>query len=39
MQGLDEINPAAAELEQSNALALAIIQPGSSMFSAIFTDL
>jgi len=28
MQGLDEINPMAAELEQSNALALAIIQPG-----------
>ncbi|XP_008781765.2 putative clathrin assembly protein At5g57200 [Phoenix dactylifera] len=26
--GLDEINPAAAELEQSNALALAIIEPG-----------
>ncbi|RWW00213.1 hypothetical protein GW17_00036830, partial [Ensete ventricosum] len=28
--GLDEINPAAAELEQSNALALAIISPGSN---------
>ncbi|KAJ8498084.1 hypothetical protein OPV22_008636 [Ensete ventricosum] len=26
--GLDEINPVAAELEQSNALALAIISPG-----------
>lgn len=32
MQGLDEINPAAAELEESNALALAIISPGSLVF-------
>ena len=29
IQGLnDEVNPKAAELEESNALALAIIQPG-----------
>ncbi|XP_074586779.1 putative clathrin assembly protein At5g57200 [Curcuma longa] len=28
--GLDEINPAAAELEESNALALAIISPGDA---------
>ncbi|KAJ6834211.1 putative clathrin assembly protein [Iris pallida] len=26
--GLDEVNPVAAEIEQTNALALAIIQPG-----------
>ncbi|KAM7269857.1 hypothetical protein ACFE04_025354 [Oxalis oulophora] len=31
--GLKEINPAAAELEQRNALALAIIQPGDEPFS------
>ena len=30
VQGLnEEINPRAAELEESNALALAIIQPGN----------
>lgn len=29
MQGLDEISPVAAELEQSNMLALAIVAPGS----------
>ncbi|WOK98305.1 clathrin assembly protein [Canna indica] len=28
--GLDEINPAAADLEESNALALAIISPGDN---------
>jgi phosphatidylinositol-binding clathrin assembly protein len=28
MQGLNEINPKAVELEESNALALAIIPPG-----------
>ncbi|RZS03310.1 hypothetical protein BHM03_00033478 [Ensete ventricosum] len=31
--GLDEINPAAAELEQSNALALAIISPDHGLTS------
>ncbi|KAM7273378.1 hypothetical protein ACFE04_028042 [Oxalis oulophora] len=31
--GLKEINPVAAELEQSNALALAIIQPGDEPIS------
>lgn len=29
MQGLDEINPVASQLEESNALALAIISPGA----------
>jgi hypothetical protein len=29
LQGLNEINPKAAELEESNALALAIVPPGS----------
>ena len=29
-QGLNEINPKAAELEESNALALAIVPPGSA---------
>jgi hypothetical protein len=28
LQGLNEINPKAAELEESNALALAIVPPG-----------
>jgi len=28
LQGLNEINPKAQELEDSNALALAIIPPG-----------
>ena len=28
VQGLNEINPKAAELEESNALALAIVSPG-----------
>lgn len=28
VQGLNEINPKAAELEESNALALAIVPPG-----------
>lgn len=36
MQGLNEINPAAAELEENNALALAIILPGSLVFLFIF---
>ncbi|XP_071722222.1 LOW QUALITY PROTEIN: putative clathrin assembly protein At5g57200 [Rutidosis leptorrhynchoides] len=31
--GLKEINPAAAEIEQSNALDLAIIQPGDERYS------
>lgn len=30
MQGLSEINPRAAEIEESNALALAIVTPGTS---------
>lgn len=34
MQGLDEINPVAKDIEQSNALALAIIPPGSLMYPA-----
>uniref|UniRef100_A0A0A9H7K5 ENTH domain-containing protein n=1 Tax=Arundo donax TaxID=35708 RepID=A0A0A9H7K5_ARUDO len=33
--GLHEVNPAAAELEESNALALAIVPPGGSNASAI----
>ncbi|KAL6873869.1 hypothetical protein ACP4OV_013951 [Aristida adscensionis] len=33
--GLHELNPAAAELEESNALALAIVPEGSSSASAI----
>ncbi|KAJ0968695.1 hypothetical protein J5N97_021572 [Dioscorea zingiberensis] len=37
--GLDEINPMAAELEQSNALALAIIQPGDESNSSRSGDL
>lgn len=37
VQGLREINPQAAELEESNALALAIIQPGN--FKHIFLRL
>jgi hypothetical protein len=30
LQGLNEINPKAAELEESNAMALAIVPPGSA---------
>ncbi|XP_042423700.1 putative clathrin assembly protein At5g57200 isoform X1 [Zingiber officinale] len=37
--GLDEINPAAAELEDSNALALAIISPGNAPKPPSATDL
>ncbi|XP_010913847.2 putative clathrin assembly protein At5g57200 [Elaeis guineensis] len=37
--GLDEINPVAAELEQSNALALAIIQPGDDSKPTATRDL
>ncbi|KAJ8470554.1 hypothetical protein OPV22_024897 [Ensete ventricosum] len=37
--GLDEINPAAAELEQSNALALAIISPGDDTKASTAHDL
>lgn len=36
MQGLDEINPVAAELEESNALALAIIPSGDSVVNNTF---
>ncbi|KAK8962163.1 putative clathrin assembly protein [Platanthera guangdongensis] len=36
--GLDVINPVAAEIEQSNALALAIIQPGDNSKSTTPTD-
>jgi hypothetical protein len=28
LQGLNEVNPAAAQLEENNALALAIVSPG-----------
>lgn len=31
LQGLNEINPKVAELEESNALALAIVPSGSSL--------
>ncbi|XP_074572248.1 putative clathrin assembly protein At5g57200 [Curcuma longa] len=37
--GLDEINPAAAELEDSNALALAIISPGNAPKPPSATDM
>ncbi|KAG6538062.1 hypothetical protein ZIOFF_003165 [Zingiber officinale] len=37
--GLDEINPAAADLEESNALALAIISPGDAAKRPSTTDL
>ncbi|CAL9210766.1 unnamed protein product [Musa hybrid cultivar] len=37
--GLDEINPAAAELEESNALALAIISPGNDTKASTAHDL
>ncbi|PKA50853.1 Putative clathrin assembly protein [Apostasia shenzhenica] len=36
--GLDEINPVATEIEQSNALALAIIQPGPESKPTASTD-
>lgn len=34
LQGLNEVNPAAAELEESNALALAIVPPGKKSHAA-----
>eukprot|EP00261_Vitis_vinifera_P037184 XP_019078427.1 PREDICTED: putative clathrin assembly protein At5g57200 isoform X2 [Vitis vinifera] len=37
--GLNEINPKAAELEESNALALAIIPPGNDPASAVNSGL
>ncbi|XP_020109706.1 putative clathrin assembly protein At5g57200 [Ananas comosus] len=37
--GLDEISPVAAELEQSNMLALAIVAPGEDTKSSTTTDL
>ncbi|KAG0464364.1 hypothetical protein HPP92_020000 [Vanilla planifolia] len=37
--GLDVVNPVAAEIEQSNALALAIIQPGDESKPTASTDL
>lgn len=36
LQGMKEVNPKAAEIEESNALALAIIQPGRLEDSPFF---
>lgn len=36
LQGVKEVNPKAAEIEESNALALAIIQPGMLEDSPFF---